>query len=295
MSNAAGGVNGLNLRHVVIKEMEDDGLLVREFEWKRDYTWKVTWQAPGKSPSVQLWLERPGATAAQLVLFDKYQWETKLTFSGGRIVLFERNELRKPFVEYPDATILPQGTPATRPRPPELGTTKLKVTVWNLSLTEVQAFRVGSGGREVAVTQGASKGVIPSIEKWVKTTRIGQEWVIRTLDTGEEVWRFFARQNGQVEEAGLLEELPASGPPTRSHSTGESTRIRFVNDSSGSVEIRRIDGQGNRRTYGTVQPDANLDVTSRVGELWVAVQGGRDLVRFVAESVPKCAWITGPR
>lgn len=84
---------------------------------------------------------------------------------------------------------------------------------------------------------------------------------------------------GRVE----LKAYPPAGPPTRSPTSLEETRILFMNRTSGTVELFWIDHQGKRRSYGSVNAGKNSERSTLVGHVWVVTDAaGHDLARFVA-------------
>ena len=96
---------------------------------------------------------------------------------------------------------------------------------------------------------------------------------------------------GRVE----LEALPASGPPARSPYSLLETRILFANETDGTVELFWVDYDGGRRSYGTVNAEANAERSTLVGHVWVVTDAeGQDLARFVAAQSPSRARITRP-
>ncbi|MDJ0973955.1 MAG: hypothetical protein QNJ98_05810 [Planctomycetota bacterium] len=88
---------------------------------------------------------------------------------------------------------------------------------------------------------------------------------------------------GRVE----LDPLPTAGPPTRSPSTREETRILFMNQTDGVVELFWIDHGGKRVSYGTVNGKTNAERSTLIGHVWVVVDAkGKDIARFVAAKKP---------
>jgi hypothetical protein len=93
-----------------------------------------------------------------------------------------------------------------------------------------------------------------------------------------------------------LPALPAAGPPSRSPTSLEETRILFRNETRGTVELFWVDHDGGRRSYGVVGAGKTAERSTLVGHVWVVVTAaGRDLVRFVAGNKPGQARIRAPR
>jgi len=93
---------------------------------------------------------------------------------------------------------------------------------------------------------------------------------------------------GRVE----LERLPPEGPPAHSPYSLQETRILFMNETDGTVEIFWVDYEGGRRSYGTVRAHANAERGTLVRHVWVVTDArGRDLARFVAAKTPSRARI----
>lgn len=93
---------------------------------------------------------------------------------------------------------------------------------------------------------------------------------------------------GRVE----LEALPPDGPPAHSPYALQETRILFMNETDGTVEIFWVDYEGGRRSYGTVNAHANAERSTLVSHVWVVTDAeGRDLARFVAAKTPSRARI----
>lgn len=91
-----------------------------------------------------------------------------------------------------------------------------------------------------------------------------------------------------------LKALSAAGGPRRSPTSLDETRVLFVNETAGTVELFWIDHQGGRRSYGTVNAGDRAERSSLVGHVWVVADSqGRDLVRFVAGRKPGRARIRG--
>ncbi len=91
-----------------------------------------------------------------------------------------------------------------------------------------------------------------------------------------------------------LKALPAAGGPRRSPASREETRVLFVNETAGTVELYWVDHKGGRRSYGTVNAGDSAERSSLVGHVWVVTDAqGADLVRFVAGRKPGRARIRG--
>ena len=103
-----------------------------------------------------------------------------------------------------------------------------------------------------------------------------------------------AKRTGEGRED--LEPLPAQGPPARSPTSLLETRVLFLNETDGVVELFWIDHEGNRRSYGTVTARSSAERTTLVGHVWVVTDAqGLDLARFVAATKPSRARIRPAR
>ncbi len=99
-----------------------------------------------------------------------------------------------------------------------------------------------------------------------------------------------AKRTGEGRED--LEALPAQGHPARSPTSLLETRVLFLNETDGVVELFWIGHEGERRSYGTVPARSNAERTTLVGHVWVVTDAqGRDLVRFIAAPKPSRARI----
>ncbi|MDJ0522401.1 MAG: hypothetical protein QNJ90_10065 [Planctomycetota bacterium] len=89
--------------------------------------------------------------------------------------------------------------------------------------------------------------------------------------------------------------LSAGDAPRRSPTSLDETRILFVNETQGVVELFWVDHVGGRRSYGTLRAGAVGERSTLVGHVWVVVDAtGRDLARFVAARKPGRARIRAP-
>lgn len=88
----------------------------------------------------------------------------------------------------------------------------------------------------------------------------------------------------------VLKALPLRGPPTRSPTSLNETRILFMNDTTGPIKLFWVDYRGRRRPYGTLPALAREERSTLVGHVWVVTDAkGRDLARFVAARTPSSA------
>jgi len=112
------------------------------------------------------------------------------------------------------------------------------------------------------------------------------------FDLGGRRWRCHAdtyalESLGEVEE----ESLPAIAPdraPDRSTRTGAETQVIFENRTGAEVELFWLDTQGDRRSYGRLQPDEHQAQHTYAGHIWLAVDSeGRTVA--VYEAAPQRA------
>jgi dipeptidyl aminopeptidase/acylaminoacyl peptidase len=114
---------------------------------------------------------------------------------------------------------------------------------------------------------------------------------------GGRLWRFdWATQT--------LSEIPESktrthgrswdNAPRASHRTGAETSITFRNRTTELVELFWLDEEGERRSYGRLDPEERRDQHTFAGHVWLVVgNAGEPLVVFVAEEEPMQAEIVG--
>lgn len=92
------------------------------------------------------------------------------------------------------------------------------------------------------------------------------------------------------------EGLPSETQPRPSRRTGPETQITFDNRLAQTVEVFWMDAEGNRQSYGNVQPGTRNDQHTFGGHIWlVANERGDTLGVFEATDIPGVAVIDGSR
>jgi dipeptidyl-peptidase 4 len=95
------------------------------------------------------------------------------------------------------------------------------------------------------------------------------------------------------------EQTPGAGfPPNRgprsSRRTGDDTEITFVNKTESKVELIWLSTDGNRRSYGKLEPGSRRPQHTFSGHVWLVIdEAGKELVVFVGEDEPVLAEIEG--
>ncbi len=95
------------------------------------------------------------------------------------------------------------------------------------------------------------------------------------------------------------EQIPGVGfPPDRgprtSRRTGDETEIEFANNTDSTVELFWLSTDGQRRSYGTLEPGGRRRQHTFSGHVWLAIsEKGEELVVFVGEDKPLLAEIEG--
>lgn len=118
--------------------------------------------------------------------------------------------------------------------------------------------------------------------------------VARTGERGERtVWEFDPRTGRLTPsklDAGEEPSLPNLGRPTPSRRTGEETSITFVNRTSATLNIFWVDGDGQRRPYGTVGPNETREQHTFAGHVWLVTSADGAVVGvFEATEAPGVA------
>ncbi len=76
--------------------------------------------------------------------------------------------------------------------------------------------------------------------------------------------------------------------------TGEETEVTFVNRAGEPVELFWLDNEGEKRSYGTIEPGREHRQHTFAGHVWMAVdRSGRERLRIEAESEPGRVVIDG--
>ncbi|MDE2126071.1 MAG: DPP IV N-terminal domain-containing protein [Armatimonadetes bacterium] len=101
-----------------------------------------------------------------------------------------------------------------------------------------------------------------------------------------------------VEEPGELNSLKALDPahgPTRSGTAGGDTSVTFVNRTDEPCSVWWLDGAGNRRSYGQVEPGRSKTQHTFAGHVWLITSAENvPLAVFRAEPLAAAAVVTGP-
>ncbi|MBL8768063.1 MAG: prolyl oligopeptidase family serine peptidase [Planctomycetes bacterium] len=97
-------------------------------------------------------------------------------------------------------------------------------------------------------------------------------------------YRIDTRTFSKTVAVGAARGLDPRRAPASTHG-GASVPVTFVNEHATPVGLFWIDGDGARRAYGTLAPQATLRQHTFVGHTWVAVdEGGDDVVAFVVQA-----------
>ena len=88
--------------------------------------------------------------------------------------------------------------------------------------------------------------------------------------------------------------LPPGRGPRSSRRTGAETEITFVNKTDARVELLWLSTDGNRRSYGKLEPGARRSQHTFSGHVWLVIdESGKELVVFIGEDEPVLAEIDG--
>ncbi len=124
-------------------------------------------------------------------------------------------------------------------------------------------------------------------------TRPAGEGAAPAWELNLETYSLTPTQAKAVEE----ESLPNLGRPYPSRRTGEETSITFINRTSQTVSLFWMDTEGNRRSYGAIEPGQSREQHTFAGHVWVVTSPQGAVVGvFEATEMPAVAVIgkTGP-
>ena len=133
----------------------------------------------------------------------------------------------------------------------------------------------------------------------IDALRFSEDGKVITLLGPEKSWELNL-STGDLRESSAdkpaAEGLPAETQPRPSRRTGPETQITFDNRLAQAVEVFWIDADGNRQSYGNVQPGTRKDQHTFGGHVWlVANERGETLGVFEAADQPALAVIDGSR
>jgi dipeptidyl aminopeptidase/acylaminoacyl peptidase len=104
------------------------------------------------------------------------------------------------------------------------------------------------------------------------------------------------RADREQSSSDRLAPLDGRNAPRASTRTGSETALTFINKTSGELELFWLDAEGERRSYGKLEPDAQHEQHTFEGHVWEVVdRDGKTLARFQAAEAESTAEITGDR